>query len=77
MARFTELIEDDNGRLSSMRLMFVIGTLWNIMLTSFLLVKGNSVTEAIAFFSAVEGVFAGFKLAQKPIETSKKNEADK
>ena len=77
MSRLTELIEEDNGRLSSMRLIFIIGTIWNMVITSIFLMAGHSATEAIVFFSAVEGVFAGTKLAQKPMEKGKKDAPDK
>ena len=67
--KFSEFFEEDNGRFSSMRLVFIIGTAWSMFMTTYLVIGSEAdPTTALAFFSAVEGVFAGFKLGQKPME---------
>jgi hypothetical protein len=64
------LSTSDGGR-SSTRLIFVIGSVWAMGLTTFLAVQGIEVPVLIAFFSAVEGVWIGLKLGQKPMENKK------
>jgi hypothetical protein len=65
---------DESGGQSSTRLIFVIGSVWSMGLTTFLAVRGIDIPVLIAFFSAVQGVWVGLKLGQKPMER-KKNEA--
>ena len=73
MGKLLEFVEEDNGRLSSIRLVFLVGTAWSMFMTSYLIMKqATDPTIALAFFSATEGVFAAFKVGQKPMETSKK-----
>jgi hypothetical protein len=64
------LSESDGGK-SSARLIFVIGSVWTMGVTTYLATKGVDVPVLIAFFSAVEGVWIGLKLGQKPMENKK------
>ena len=60
----------DGGR-SSTRLIFVIGSAWTMGITTYLAIQGVDVPVLIAFFSAIEGVWVGLKLGQKPMENKK------
>jgi len=63
---------DANGEHSSTRLIFVIGSVWNMGLCSYLVIFGEIGAGAlVATFSAIEGVWVGLKLGQKPMETKK------
>ncbi len=63
--------QDAHGNFSSLRLIFVFGTLWNMLITTYLILGPGVVLEAISFFSAIEGILAGLKLGQKPMEKPK------
>jgi hypothetical protein len=67
-------LQAHDGGKSSTRLIFVIGSVWAMGLTTFLAVQGIEVPVLIAFFSAIEGVWIGLKLGQKPMEGKKKDE---
>ena len=65
----TGVFESSPGNISSARVMFVIGVIWSMVMTSlgiFLMSWGSG--ESIAFFAATSGVFIGLKLGQKPME---------
>jgi len=66
------LREGENKGFSSTRLIFVIGSAWTMGITTYLATQGIEVPVLIAFFSAVEGVWVGLKLGQKPMEGKKK-----
>ena len=62
-----------DGGYSSTRLIFVIGSIWNMGLCSYLVIFGDIGAGAlVATFSAIEGVWVGLKLGQKPMEEKKK-----
>jgi hypothetical protein len=61
-------LKEATGGFSSARLIFIIGSIWNMILTTYLAIQGVDVPVLIAFFSAVEGVWVGLKLGQKPME---------
>lgn len=62
-----------DGGYSSTRLIFVIGSLWNMGLCSYLVIFGDIGAGAlVATFSAIEGVWVGLKLGQKPMENKEK-----
>jgi hypothetical protein len=63
-----EAVKERNGTTSSMRIMFMIGIIWGMSITTFLIIKGASTMDAVAFFSSVTGVFLTGKLIQKPME---------
>lgn len=65
---FHDLFKERNGQSSSTRLVFFVGALWTMSITTYLTFKGNEIGELIAFFSALMGVFIGLKLGQKPME---------
>ena len=67
-------LRDENGRLSSTRLIFLIGSFWNMAMTSILALNNVEVASLIAFYSAVQGVLIGLKLGQKPMEKPIKSE---
>jgi hypothetical protein len=63
------IFESTEGNTSSARVMFVLGLVWTILMTSVgLLWLKWGVGEAIAFFTATSGVFVTLKLGQKAIE---------
>jgi hypothetical protein len=63
------IFESTEGNTSSARVMFVLGLVWTILMTSVgLLWLSWAVGEAIAFFTATSGVFVTLKLGQKAIE---------
>jgi len=64
-------LKDANGQWSSIRLIFLTGSLWNMIITSIIVLHNNDVQSSIAFFSAVEGILLGLKLGQKPMENKK------
>ena len=59
---------DENGGFSSTRLIFVLGSVWNMALCTYLVFDGIEAGALVATFSALEGVFVGLKLGQKPME---------
>lgn len=65
-----DALKESNGQWSSARIMFVIGLLWAMAMTTMLTLfnKQVSIPELIAFFSATSGVFIALKLGQKPME---------
>ncbi len=64
-------LKEIDGRFSSTRLIFVIGSAWNMALCSYLVFKGIEAGALVATFSAIEGVLVGLKLGQKPMEGKK------
>ena len=66
-------LQSANGGNSSARLMFIIGLFYSMLMTAVgLLSLKWTPGEAIAFFSAVSGVFVALKLGQKPMESKEK-----
>jgi len=61
-------LEVAEGEKSSARLIFVIGSFWNMLLCSFLAYTETEPATVIAVFSAIEGVLLGIKLGQKQME---------
>jgi hypothetical protein len=62
-----------DGGYSSTRLIFVIGSVWNMGLCTYLVIAGEiSPGALVATFSAIEGVWVGLKLGQKPMENKEK-----
>lgn len=66
-----KFFEGTDGGKSSTRLIFVIGSIWNMALCSYLVFEGIEAGALVATFSAIEGVFVGLKLGQKPMEGKK------
>jgi hypothetical protein len=63
-------LREVGGGYSSTRLIFVIGSIWAMGLTTYMAIKEASVPSLIALFSALEGVWVGLKLGQKPMENN-------
>ena len=63
--------QDEHGNFSSVRLIFLLATFWNMAITTYLIFGPGVVLEAISFFSAIEGILLGLKLGQKPMEKPK------
>ena len=64
-----EFLKEKNGQNSSARLIFVVGTIWNMTMSTYLLMwRELDPTVVLAFLCSVEAVFGGIKLAQKPME---------
>lgn len=66
-----KFLTDESGSFSSTRLIFVIGSVWNMALCTYLVFNGIEAGALVATFSALEGVFVGLKLGQKPMEGKK------
>lgn len=63
--------QDPTGDFSIMRLIFAIGMMWSMFITSGMAIAGTSVPLLIALFSALSGVFVGLKLGQSQMERTK------
>lgn len=64
-------LREASGGYSSARLIFIIGSIWAMTITSYLAVSDTDVPVLIAFFTAIEGVWIALKLGQKPMEQKK------
>ena len=63
-----KFFEEPTGK-SITRVMFVIGILWAMLVTTVLTFSMDwSAGEFIAVFTATSGIFIGLKLGQKPME---------
>ena len=61
--------QDRDGSSSATRLIFIIGSAWNMAICSILLVTLKSdITSVMTFFITVEGTLAALKLVQKQQE---------
>ena len=62
--------KEDSGKDSSNRVIFVIGSLWNMAMSTILVLRVPTIDPLIvmAFFSGMEAVLIGLKLGQKPME---------
>jgi hypothetical protein len=65
----TNFLQSSPGNFSSTRLMFVIGLLWAMTITTIgaFMLKWSP-GEIIAVYSALSGISVGLKLGQKPME---------
>ena len=61
-------LTEKNGQYSATRLIFIIGSIWNMVLCSFLVFQEIEPSSLIAVFATIEAVFVGLKLGQKPME---------
>ena len=62
-------LKEKSGLNSSTRLMFIIGLVWAMTVTTLLTFAMKwSAGEFIAVFTATSGIFIGLKLGQKPME---------
>lgn len=67
-----EMFKESNGQLSSARLIFAVGSFWNMIMVTLLAFLSNiGIGELIAFYTAIQGVLTGLKLGQKPMEGHK------
>lgn len=64
-------LKEEGGNFSSTRLVFAIGSVWNMALCTYLVIGGIEAGALVATFSALQGVFVGLKLGQKPMESKK------
>jgi hypothetical protein len=66
-------LKEENGQSSSMRIMFVIGLAWSMLVSTALTYSMQwTAGEFIAVFTATSGIFTGAKIAQKSLETKNK-----
>ena len=73
-------LTEETGKNSSLRVMFIAGMAWAMLLGTLVLWMGYKLTwepnAIIAVFTSIflssSGVFTGMKLAQKPMESKKK-----
>lgn len=71
MKHILYLFREDNGNLSINRVIFAIGMIWVMVITSYIIIAQDKQTEATTFFSVTAGVFTSLKLIQKGIENYK------
>jgi len=70
-ARF---LSEATGGFSSARLIFIIGSIWTMGMTTLLAIQGAEPMLLVAFFGPTEAVWVGLKLGQKPMEEKKTKE---
>lgn len=63
--------ETTPGNKSATRLIFLIGSLWNMVMSSYLVFTKVDPAMCLAFFSGIQAVLIGLKLGQKPLENAK------
>jgi len=63
-----DFFKDKAGQLSSTRLIFIIGSFWNLVISTVLILMGKEPVTVLAFFSGIQGVLAGTKIVQKAQE---------
>lgn len=65
-------LTEPSGTNSAARLIFVIGSIWTMLLcTYFAVFTDITSTALVIMFSAMETVWVGLKLGQKPMEQKK------
>jgi hypothetical protein len=70
-----KFLQSSPGHFSSARLMFVVGLLWSMVMTTVgLLILRWEVGAACAFFGSTSGTFIALKLGQKTMEGKTKTE---
>jgi len=65
-------LTEASGGKSSARLIFIIGSIWTMLLTSYLALHGTESGILIAVFGSLQGTYIGLKLGQKPMEQKPK-----
>jgi len=63
-------LEEAEGVASSIRLIFTIGSFWNMVVCTYLVLTGAGYLALIATFTTVESALLGMKLGQKHMETT-------
>jgi hypothetical protein len=63
-----QVFEAENGRLSSNRVVFLIGSFWNIAIATYMILSGHDSGDVLVYFSGVQGVLSGAKLIQRQLE---------
>lgn len=71
--RFAEFFQEENGRYSSQRLIFIIGSLYAMWMGGYILIKtgGGDWLGAMTVIASLFGTFAAGKLIQKNMEGKK------
>lgn len=65
----TKFLQSRPGSFSSARLMFVIGLIWSMAVSTIMVFALHwTAGEFIAVFTSTSGVFVALKLGQKPME---------
>ena len=68
MSDTLQSLSEDSGKRSMTRVVFLIGSIWAMVLTSYLAVTGTEPGILIAVFGSLQGTYVGLKLGQKPME---------
>lgn len=65
-----KFLQEAPNKNSANRLIFVLGSFWNMGMTTALAFAFDGITTAglLAFFTGVQSVFVGLKVLQKPNE---------
>lgn len=65
----TGFFEESPGIKSSNRLIFVIGSMWNMLLCSYLAYRSIDPLVILSTYSGIQAVLIGLKLGQKAMES--------
>lgn len=63
-----QFLKENNGQSSSTRLIFFVGSLWAMYITTYLVLKGESGVNVVITYTSIMGVLTGLKLGQKAME---------
>lgn len=78
MKRFVKsFLENNPGESSSGRLIFILGSLWLMSITTYLAIRGSDLGSLLAFYTSVQGILGGFILVHKKLENGSKPVEDK
>jgi hypothetical protein len=72
MAEKIGLLNENNGQKSMTRVVFLLGSIWAMALTTFLAITGTEPGILIAVFGSLQGTYVALKLGQKPMEKTAK-----
>lgn len=67
----TGIFQESDGVQSSTRLIFVIGSIWAMAMSTYFAIHGTEPAVILAFFAGTEGSLTGLKLGQKIMENKK------
>lgn len=71
MKATTGFFQEKEGQNSATRLIFVLGSLWTMIMGSFFAIQGTEAPIVLMFMSGSQATFGGIKLGQKIMENKK------
>ena len=72
MADKIGFMSENSGQKSMTRIIFMVGSVWSMGLTTYLAMTGTEPGVLLAVFGTLQGSYIGLKLGQKPMEKSAK-----